>query len=408
MYVSVVTSTSQEEPNFTTDSLTSGMRVSIATVNEALYCVTYSTRPDVGYTKGTAPATRSASMDAVELRPVQSVSEAPNLYRSPGLVFEGSRVRELKLPALASATIRCKSGCSSTPGTVPEESAPAPAAAAFGETSTESKLQRATPSQLPSAATACRLICWHPPETRAPAMTTPASALRVSSMVNTTLFSIWNPLATSYHASGARQEIVISVGSATDPGSVHRRTGTSGRLLRSAYASASARTSRHAAHSPDSRAGGSVSSTVRGLAHATRTSPGPSKSKDVRDRSAGASTGAAPGSPYGTGSVKVTEMTPVLRSSTPVPETIAPTMYRRSTGVTSSSASMPGANESSSTDLACARYAPSASGSCSSWYRFTVRVTLSPPSTCTTASTSTAVHASQSPYKSSGSFATRA
>jgi hypothetical protein len=53
--------------------------------------------------------------------------------------------------------------------------------------------------------------------------------------------------------------------------------------------------------------------------------------------------------------VKVTEMTPVRRSSAPAPETIAPTMYRRSTGVVSSSASMPGANESSSTDLACAR-----------------------------------------------------
>ena len=65
-------------------------------------------------------------------------------------------------------------------------------------------------------------------------MTTPASAFRASSMVTTTLSSIWNPLAASYHVSGARHETVISVGSATDVGSVHRRTGTSGRLLRSA------------------------------------------------------------------------------------------------------------------------------------------------------------------------------
>ena len=234
-------------------------------------------------------------MDAVELTPTQSVREAPNRYRSPGRVFEGSRVSELKLPALASATICVNAGCSSTPGTAPDSS---PAlAAALGDVVTESKLQRATPSQLPSAATACRLICWHPPETRAPAMTTPASAFRASSMVTTTLSSIWNPLAASYHVSGARHETVISVGSATEFGSVHRRTGTSGRLLRSACASADARTSRHAAHKLDSRAGGSVSCIVRGLAHATRTSPGPSKSSDVEDRSASAATGAAPASP---------------------------------------------------------------------------------------------------------------
>ena len=110
--VSAVTSTSQSRPYVATESSTSGILVSIAMVKDLENRVTYSTAPVVGNTKGTAPATRSACITAVEFWPAQSVSDAPNSYRSPGRVIVGSSRSALWRSEFAATTISSKPGCS--------------------------------------------------------------------------------------------------------------------------------------------------------------------------------------------------------------------------------------------------------------------------------------------------------
>jgi hypothetical protein len=154
--VSAVTSTSQSRPYVATESSTSGILVSIAMVKDLENRVTYSTAPVVGNTKGTAPATRSACITAVEFWPAQSVSDAPNSYRSPGRVIVGSSRSALWRSEFAATTISSKPGCSLTSGTGCVES---PREGPFGDQTTSSKLHLATPSHDPSLATAasCRV-----------------------------------------------------------------------------------------------------------------------------------------------------------------------------------------------------------------------------------------------------------